>query len=294
MNPSPTSTPPGDARDRHLDEHLCLDLLHGFLSRTEAEQVLSHAQVCPSCERLLQERASEEERYQATMVLKTLPGGKLVLERRGTALRGGEEQGRRRLERLKRFLTALRERAWLLPGGHAKRLMRLQHLVPAAVVVVLLLLVLGPHLRETSDTPEPALLPSYAQQLQFRTSPDAESSEKLQAGLDAYDHRDFARTIEHLSSLDAADLEQVSAIVRDIYLGSALAMSGEYDDAVNVLEEVKFHRVPGVWGREAHWTLFVALEASGRKASADSLLQVLGQKSGEVGERARRLLEERK
>jgi hypothetical protein len=60
---------------------------------------------------------------------------------------------------------------------------------------------------------------------------------------------------------------------------------------VEILEPVRFSSVPEQWGREAHWTLFVALRGAGRDASADSLLRILAERPGEVGERARRILE---
>ena len=71
----------------HIDEHVCLDLLHGYLSPDEVERILSHVGSCPSCEGLLQVRAADQERLDATMVLGKSPSGELILERRGTAIR---------------------------------------------------------------------------------------------------------------------------------------------------------------------------------------------------------------
>ena len=79
--------------------------------------------------------------------------------------------------------------------------------------------------------------------------------------------------------------------VRKVYLGSALALSGEHREAADILDGVSLDSLPEEWRGEAQWTLYVALDESGREARADSLLQALSQKAGEIGERARRTLE---
>jgi hypothetical protein len=49
--------------------------------------------------------------------------------------------------------------------------------------------------------------------------------------------------------------------------------------------------VPGEWGLEARWTLYVSLHESKRTTAASSLLKALAKETGPVGERARRVLD---
>jgi len=164
-------------------------------------------------------------------------------------------------------------------------------LAAAAVVVLVLML---PRAPEISTTLELQVLPSYSFQLESRDVPESRASNDLKAGLLAYDRREFRRAAQLLQRLETLDLDDVDQAVRQIYLGSALAWNGKHEEAVEVLRTVSFVSVPGEWGREAQWTMFVALEGAGREASADSLLQILAGKPGEIGQRARRVLEGRK
>jgi hypothetical protein len=114
-----------------------------------------------------------------------------------------------------------------------------------------------------------------------------EASEDLAAGLKAYADQDLERAITLLERADAGELETV----RRIYLGNSLALEGRHPEAVEVLDPVSFDTVPEEWRHEAQWTLFVSLRRTGREARADSLLQILAMRPGDVGERARRLLD---
>jgi hypothetical protein len=162
--------------------------------------------------------------------------------------------------------------------------------VAAAAVVILVLMM--PRGTEISTELELQVLPSYSFQLESRDVPESRASEDLKEGLLAYDHREFGRAAELLQKVEASELDEVDKTIRQIYLGSALAWDGRYEEAIKALQTVSFQSVPGEWGREAHWTLFVALKGAGRNAAADSLLQVLAKKSGEIGERARQVLEQ--
>ena len=90
-----------------------------------------------------------------------------------------------------------------------------------------------------------------------------------------------------------AKMDLVSKVLDGDVLAAARLMRGLDDslaEAVEALEEVSFRQVPGRWGIESYWTLYVALKRSGQASRADSLLKVLGDKPGELGERARQSL----
>lgn len=269
----------GSGRDFHLDEHLILDFLQGLLSSTEAGAVLSHMVDCPACERLFKERAKEAECLDATKVLRFTPDGELRVERRGAALR----EPRPEIRRLE-FLP----NGWKgILAGFSRPRVRLAGVLAAAVVV---LLVGWVYFSGTRDDPRLFMLRPFSFQLQPREVTNALPVEDLTTGLEAYSEKDFERAIEYLENAGASELSDVHETVRIIYLGSALAWNGRYEEAAELLEKVPFPLVPGEWGGEAHWTLYVSLRATGKEARADSLLHILAGRSGEVGERARRLL----
>lgn len=267
--------------DPHLDEHLCIDLLQGFLSHAEAKRIVAHVSECPTCERLLRQRAAEDERISATRVVRSLPGGEIILEKRGSAVRSREKTENRR--------SRIMYRAWESLVG-ALRIPRYQLAAVAATAAVVVLVLVWPHGAEISGTFELRVLPSYSFDLESRDTPESQASEDLKAGLLAYDHREFRRAAELLRSVETSGLDEVNRTIRQIYLGSALAWTGRHEDAVEALEKVPLLSVPGEWGKEARWTMYVALKGSGREASADSLLRLLATKPGEIGERARRFL----
>lgn len=283
MNHRPISDSGSDEQSFHLDEHRCLDLLQGFLSSGEEEKILSHLTACPACEKLLQERATERARLEATRVLRTGPRGKLILERRGTAVRG------HKVERKRRTLWDLFSQLFKgIPAVFGKRRFRLAGGLAAAAVVFLLFTWL--HYIKTPRSPYLHLLPHYSFQLQTREVFEAVAINDIKTGLEAYEAEDFKRAVELLTRAGESELNETHETIRRIYLGSALAWRGKYKDALKVLEKVSFPLVPGDWGMEAQWTLYIVLKESSREASADSLLQVLSVKPGEVGERARRIL----
>ena len=271
----------GTNRSPHLDEHHCLDLLQGLLAPAEEEAILGHLADCPACEELLQINAAAGERLAATRVLRILPDGELLLERRGSAASSAPSSTstwRSRLARsCSRLATAFDQPGFRLAGG----------LAAAALAI---LLVVWPPAGEDPMISGLRPLPPYSFQLQSRLPSATGAEGDLARGLEAYDNRDFALAIVLLTRAEAPPDDPVSATVRRIYLGSALAWQRRPAEAVAVLTPVPFARVPERWGNEAHWTLFLALQASNRVAAADSLLQILAGKSGEIGERARRHL----
>jgi hypothetical protein len=93
-----------------------------------------------------------------------------------------------------------------------------------------------------------------------------------------------------LKKAETSETDEATELIRGIYLGSALAWAGKYAQAVEVLEGVPLHLVPAEWGREAQWTLYEVQRVTGRRTAADSLLQILSHKPGEIGDRARERL----
>jgi hypothetical protein len=156
----------------------------------------------------------------------------------------------------------------------------------AATAALVALIIWFPFPEDTGRSGLPKL-PPYRFHLQTRDAADALKESDLQAGLEAYERGDFENAIARLAEVERLELDEVGKTLRSIYHGSALAWAGRYDESVAVLNPIPFHLIPSPWGREGQWTLYVALKESKREASADSLLRVLAQVPGTVGERAR-------
>jgi hypothetical protein len=240
----------------HLDEDLCLDLLHGLLDADARERALDHMAACPACDRLFQLRAAALERLRARPVpvavapsatTAALPGGWRVILGRPVA-RG-------------------------LAAG----------LVAASVA---LLLLLGPGVRRDPVVQPLPWLPEIGRSIQARSPLAGAASAELSAGLEAYAAHDAGGAVRLLRRAKASGSLET---VRRIYLGSALALDGRYEESVEVLRDTATPDLPDPWGSEVRWTLFVALRSAGYTTAADSLWQVLRREPGEVGERARRL-----
>jgi len=156
-----------------------------------------------------------------------------------------------------------------------------------AAAAVLALLMLWPH-----DDPDPGLaplaLPAHAETMLVRARDDDAMRTRLADGLRAYAHGDYDRAADLLDDLTA---EGTEAAVRDVYLGSALALTGRDARALSVLDDETIDAIPDPWGNESRWTLCGVLHRLGHRARADSMLQVLADEPGPVGDRARRYLE---
>jgi tetratricopeptide (TPR) repeat protein len=281
MNNSSKSSSEGNGQYFHLDEHTIMDCLLGLMSPSQEQKTIAHLLECPSCEKLFQERSAEIERFHATRILRSTPERKFYVEKRGTAAQSGAKESSRHQD-VKEYI---RDSIWAR--------FRRPHIQLAGALVVAIIVAVVIVWPQFLGTPPPAdlyVLRPYSFQLQQREIPGTAPNEDLKAGLEAYDKKEFEQAIE---LLEKAPIPEHTAheTIRQIYLGSALAWKGEYEEAVAVLDEVPFALVPGEWGKEAQWTLYVSLRESGHQASADSLLHVLSVKSGEVGERARRHLQ---
>ncbi len=269
--------PPGP----HVDIDLFPELLHGLLSKEETEAILAHLSVCATCENLLREGAADLERLRASRSLRCTPDGDVVLEECRTPRR--EEPAAGEMPRG----ADLRRPAWrdLLRG---LRWPRLAWALSLAGAVALCVVFLWPrHPGTPESVPLYWIAPMGEGTLQRSTEQGA-LSPALAEALAAYDAHNLPRAIELLSQARAGD--ENGETFRKIYLGSALAMSGRYEEAVSVLGALPLESAPNPWGMEAHWTLYASLKASGREASADSLLRRLAQGERSIGERARRAL----
>ena len=105
---------------------------------------------------------------------------------------------------------------------------------------------------------------------------------------------DYSRQEYHeaIALLQDIQVSRQLEMVRKIYLGNALAMTGRYREATTFLEPVSSHALPDPWGSEARWTLFVSWLELGETARADSLARELTEIPRDVGRRARHYLQQ--
>ena len=275
------STRPGGGGSRHIDEHVCFDLIQGLLPPGEEKEILAHISDCAACERLFQALAAESARVDATMAVRSPADGEILLERRGTALRRKRTIRFTLWDKLARWREHMR-------GLFLRPRYRLAGAI--AVVLAVLMRVLLPQFSGPSQSPDLHMLPLYAFTLETRAVDDRVPDD-LRAGLDAYQRKDFENAVDFLTRPTLSDLDLPEEAIREIFLGSALAWNGDYRGAAEVLDKASLEIVPGEWGREARWTLYVSLRESGRTTAASTLLKALAKETGPLGERARRALD---
>ena len=266
-----------------MNEDLCLDLMHELLPADEKEELLTRISLDPVLEQTFREMVAERERLKASRRLQVLSTGELAIEVVHASDTPNMERGADRAQRESRGWSRQWER--LLAGLRRPRFRLTLGLASAAALVFL---VVWPQIRSTPHSGLLQRLPSYGDDLRFRAAAEFSSDDNLIAGLEAYGQGHDQRAISLLeATVTADDLETV----RRLYLGSALAHRGKYQEAVAHLEAFASSSLPDPWGSEARWTLFVALMGSNRAASADSLLHILAAEPGEVGERARQFFQ---
>lgn len=260
----------GEARNQgqHLDEDICLDLLHNLLPPAERDEVLAHIGVCPACESLLKERAAQYERLRARGVPETAIAGQAAEEPVG-------ESATHALRIRAAVLTVARRRLFQLAGVAAVALAVVLSLWPAYRAPVMV-------------ASEVYLLKTGIRDVRLRGAIDAASAEQLAAAVEAYGNLDFEAAVKILRRLE---LPRGFEDFRKIYLGSSLAWMERYSEAVDALETVDIETIPEPWSGEAGWTHYVALKKSGDPVRADSLLVILTRYDGDVGDRARRISE---
>ncbi len=276
MNSRKISGPLGVEQSPHLDENSCLDLLHGLVPAEQRDRYLAHLGDCPACEQVLRSVVAEREHTRAVWDLRVLPNGRYVAERLG-------EPARRQVADETTGPGASKWRRLRFVAGRP----RLRWAFGLAAAVTVVFLALWPVVQPAPDSSLLQVLPSYAADVRFRDAVDALDNADLTAGLQAYAAGDLGQAIELLGR---AEVTGPIDTVRKLYLGNALAFEGQFHRAVQVLENEASGTLPDPWGSEARWTLFVALRASQRQASADSVLKVLAAEPGEIGDRARTFL----
>jgi hypothetical protein len=246
----------------HLTEHLCIDLVLDLLPEKEAEAAMRHMAACHGCEERFREISAEWERLSAR-------AGELGPHTSAATDAVGKSVGSREnlLNRIARAFAGPRGRLGLAAGA-----------------VAIALLILLPIRRTDPNQGLLQRLPALDTPTQKRGALRSIQNEATLEGLDAYARGDYDDAARHLSEVTTSGPEDY---LRRVYLGSSLARTKEYAEAVEVLEDLSFDLIPEPWAGEARWTLYVALAAAGHDARADSLLAILAKEPGEIGSRAR-------
>ena len=257
---------PDQPDELHLSEDDCLGLLSNSLSPHEGGRLLQHLRICAACEALLCERDAEWARF----LIASAP----ALRR----LDQGEPRGRwlsKWTARVARGLAPPRARlGWVMAVGLI--------LVVAAGLVVRV-----QEERRRAFLSELAWLPPLPAGAILRSGESTGTLETLRGGLEAYARRDLPAAITLFSSVK---VRSESEPLRQAYLGSALARAGRYSEAVTHLRHLDPTLIPEPWSTEVRWTLMIALEESGQRSRADSLLRALAEEPGQSGQRAKALL----
>jgi hypothetical protein len=252
----------GNGQEAHITEDLCRDLLGGLLSASDRETVMAHVASCERCERFFAERVVERERLLAIRRLQTNPDGEPVAERILEA--GGRvaaEEGplrhpqtdatasgpARAIDRVAdgqvpETDSPTRQLPAEILTGLWPRLRSLLHLpayrwaLPALVAAAILLIVFWPRAPEIPADAGLRWLPVSIEGLRVRAEADPTAGADLLAGFDAYARQDAQAAIAALQKTAASGQLET---LRRIYLGSALAWSGRYPDAVTVLRPAR-------------------------------------------------------
>ena len=235
----------------HPTPDTLFDLAAGLVPTDEQAVLLDHLGDCPPC---------EEEFVQASADLET-----------GRAARPDDATVNQAL------------RAIPLPQQSRRPIWHT--LVPVAAAAVLAIALLLPPSSD-GDGSRMIPLPSPGAELRLRDV-GIKADELLTTGLAAYDQGDWN---EATRLLEQADTEGAWAPVRSVYLGSALAFSDRLGEARTLLEQIEAHILPDPWGSESRWPLSAVYRKLGETARADSLIAILAEESGSVGDRARELI----
>ena len=242
---------PGTAPGAHIGDDEFIDLVSGFLDDASRARVIAHASACAHCDARFREISATHERG------------------------------------LARAAEALREPA---VEPHARPFWRpsVALLAAAGFVVVAAAVYLArpqpsPSLHATR-APEPVWLPSAVFEGIRRSGGASQAESLVIAGVQAYDRRDLAEAERLLRApLDPSALDKM----RRLYLANTLVAQGRNEEAISLLDSPYGDLLPEPWNAEWGWTFFVALQRQGQSERADSVLETLVKRDGEVGERAR-------
>jgi hypothetical protein len=269
----------------HIDDDVCISLLHGLLPEEAKDDALDHMASCDPCETLFQKVVAERARLRATKILGRDPQGvPMVTAASDRAALGAQDAAGR-------FTPGrwVRSAAGAILGRPMTPARGWAGLAAATMAVVAVILVLWPHRDDRNGRLE--LLPPYTGAQAFRASSDREAAVALGPGLEAYRRRDFDRSVRLLR---AAAVTEPMGRVRDAYVASALTWEKRYPEALAVFATISEANLPEPWRTQLLWARQVALEGSGKRAEADSLLRRLALEPGEAGRRAARLLDRKK
>ncbi|HEY6195750.1 MAG TPA: hypothetical protein VI504_11975 [Candidatus Eisenbacteria bacterium] len=258
--------------DPHTSEAVCIDLLHGLLPDSERDAILEHMKACSVCEETLRRLAGERERLMASERSRQFLGMEAPAAQQAGSLAG--QPATANGVRSRPSGVRGRERLWT-----PRRLGLWIPAIAAAAAAILFWLPRG----GDRALPKPRWLPRATDAIESRATPGVADS--LMLGLSSYARHDVRQAIARLETTPEADRSNES--LRRIYLGSALAWSGDYRKAVDILYSVEMSAVPEPWNSETRWTLYTALRGARMDAPADSLRRVLAREPGELGQRAR-------
>jgi len=240
----------------HLTGDELLDLVLSLAESPVREASLNHLKSCPECSAALRSLVEARESASASVDDAMVRLG--VLEPRAVPARG----------------MSVRRRLWWIAGA-------------AAAVAAIALIVLMPWPRANSRlTAELRRLPTDVEFTKVRSATTLDRDPHLLKGIRAYGQARDDRAVAELERARPAAEEEP---VRRVYLGSALAFQGRYQQAVEWLSPLRESVIPDPWGAEARWTLCVALYGAGHRSAADSLLNVLSQVDEAGRNRARAL-----
>lgn len=231
----------------HVDEDRCLDLVQGLLNPAERRIALEHLQACAGCERRFREIAASHAR--------ALSAAATILP-----------------EQVPAQITKFRPRPWLLAAACIAAVLgvaRFARQVPSESAFV-------------SDLE--SHLPRAQLRGAIRDLQISAGDTTIAAGLNAYNRGEYAAARRYLETTIAGGRLET---VRKVYLGSTLLELGEAVGAVRLLRDLDMKRIPEPWKSETQWNLALALERSGRVATADSIFALLSRERTPVGERAR-------
>ena len=294
----PPITPPGDLDHRHLNEDALFGLLLGRLPSEQRASCVAHLSACPDCENVLRQRAGEIERLRVSPVYRALLHEDSIPQRsaeadesprRADGRSGGTGESSSAEKIWRSLLAALRRPRYVvgMTTGLAAIVLAAILLRPANRIVLPTEADCLPGGSEFTDLRgEPS--PSTDGSLQDAGAQDAErAAADLLRAVEVYARRDLGPAVQLLQSAKTTGrLESI----RLIYLGNALVHQGDLAGAVSTLRTVLHENLPYAWREEGQWTLLVALDRTGQRASADSLLKVLAIEPGDIGDRARRLV----
>ncbi|NNF06954.1 MAG: hypothetical protein HKN21_09355 [Candidatus Eisenbacteria bacterium] len=246
------------AQHAHITDDQCLDLAHGLLEDKERVELLEQSYECSVCESRLKDWVSQKEKVVATWNREHAPA---------------KVQAPKEIDPRSEVSPLDRLREWF----SFPKLALGSGLAAAALAIFLFL-------PAQNDGVLP--LPSSADLLNLRGEA-ATNGDTIFQGFEAYNEENWKSAI---SLLQTSTADEGLEALRQVYLGSAFALDGQYQEALDVYENVDLADIPEPWRSESRWTQAMCLEETGKDARAQALLEELAKESGEPGRRAQERL----